>query len=138
MTHKVDIGLDGSIPACDCGNFRLKGIPCPEACALIIRLGLDPCHFVRGCLKVQSGLRVIENGLGETEMPNIIKSSLSGSDPNILPPLLQPPPGRPSKKRKTRESVRRAHVRSLSRKRARVKTSRNHQTNVEVRHPELN
>ena len=55
QTHKVNIGLDGSIPTCDCKNFRLKGIPCPEACALIHRLGLDPCDYVRDQLKSISG-----------------------------------------------------------------------------------
>ena len=118
------------MPKCDCSNFRLKGIPCPEACALIIRLGLDPCKFVRGQLKVLSGLSVIEAGLGDSEFPEVIQSSLTVSKPIILPPLLQPPPGRPTKKRKTKESVRRAYARLMSRKTARLKNSSSQYSDV--------
>ena len=108
VTHKVDLGLDHGVPKCDCNNFRLKGIPCQEACALILRMGMDPCSFVKEQLKVQTGLCVIEEGLGNSASPNIVKSSLVQSEVVILPPLLQPPPGRPTKKRKTTESVKRA------------------------------
>ena len=74
ITHKVNIGLDGSLPTCDCHNFRLKGIPCPEACALIVRLGLVPCKFVRTRLTVKAGLSIIDDTRNGQNMPNVIRS----------------------------------------------------------------
>ena len=74
IAHKVNIGIDGSLPTCDCHNFRLKGIPCPEACALIIRLGLDPCKFVRRQLLVNSGLGITDDAQRDCNMPNVIRS----------------------------------------------------------------
>ena len=115
-THKVNLGLDGSTPRCDCGNFRLKGIPCEEACALIHRLGHMPGEFIRDSLKVSAGLQVTEHALQGFNMPNIVKSELVVSNAKVLPPLLQPPAGRPPKKRKTKESVRRAFLRFKTRK----------------------
>ena len=90
------------------------------SCALIIRSGLNPCDFVRDRLKLNAGRSTVEHGLSGCEMPNIVKSSLISCDPIILRPLLQPPPGRPSKKRKTRESVKRAYIRALKRKKSTV------------------
>ena len=73
ITHKVNIGLDGSLPTCDCHNFRLKGIPCPEACARRVRLGLDPCKFVRTQLTVKSGLSTIDDSRKGCNIPNVIR-----------------------------------------------------------------
>ena len=120
QTHKVNLGIDGRTPSCDCNNFRLRGIPCSEACALIHRLGLDPCNFVRQELKAISGLTATETALIGCKFPSVVKSTLYGSNPVILPPLLQPPPGRPAKKRKTSVSVKRAFVRSKLRKEKQV------------------
>ena len=124
ITHNINLGLDGSIPRCDCNNFRLTGIPCEEACALICRLSRRPVEFVRDSLKLDSELTGIERALHGASIPNVMGSSLLTSEPTVLPPLLQPPPGRPSKKRKTKESARRAFFRAQSRAKARMAKSK--------------
>ena len=113
--HCINLGMDGGIPSCDCSNFRLKGIPCEEACALICRMGLEPASFVRSCFNVTSQLVSIERALGGARVPNIVPQSLVTSVPQVFSPLLQPPPGRPAKKRKTSESARRAYIRKIKR-----------------------
>ena len=55
ITHKINIGLDESVPKCDCRNFILEGIPCAEACAFILRLKMNPLDFARPCLRVETG-----------------------------------------------------------------------------------
>ena len=54
-----------------------------------------------------------------SSLPDIVSSSLVTSCPTLFPPLLQPPSGRPAKKRKTKESARRAFLRSLGRVKSR-------------------
>ena len=67
---------------CDCGNFRLKGVPCEEACALIHRLGLMPGDFVWDKLKVAFGLMSTELGLRGANVPNIVKSEPRSVEPS--------------------------------------------------------
>ena len=44
-----------SMGECDCKNFQLEGIPCEEACALILRMGLRVEDYVRDQLKIHAG-----------------------------------------------------------------------------------
>ena len=108
ITHHVNIALASSSAKCDCKNFQLEGIPCEEACALILRMGLRVEDYVRNQLKIHAGQQLLEQAVGNIKPLKVISSQLTPSNPLVLPPLLQPPPGRPAKKRKTKESVRRA------------------------------
>ena len=113
ITHNMNIGLDESIPRCDCKNFVLEGIPCQEACAFIMRMKMDPFDFARPYFRAETGLALATAGLSNTKVPVIVQSNLYVSDPPIVAPLLLPIAGRPKKKRITKKSAKKAMHRKL-------------------------
>ena len=120
VRHEINVGLDGSVPRCSCRNYVLLGIPCPEACALINRLGLEPATFIRKRFTATIGLALATARVEKISFPVIHNESLSYSSPLVVSPLLLTTPGRPSKKRKTKDSARRAFRRKIKRDAARA------------------
>ncbi|KAL5861787.1 hypothetical protein ACOSQ4_003083 [Xanthoceras sorbifolium] len=87
------VNLDKQV--CDCGLWKLSGLPCKHAMVVITTMRKQPSDYVHHYLKKEVYMRtyghVMHPILNQSNWPDVVHNT-------VLPPLRKRKPGRPKKK----------------------------------------